>query len=251
MDARDILDHPVIGQRYFFPRREAPPAPWRVEVEGATLVGHRSRASIEPSHATLLHFHGNGEVVADWVDGFTPALNARGLDVALAEYRGYGGSSGSPMLATMLDDALATFDALGEDPARVVVYGRSVGSIFGLHVAAHRKVSGLVIESGIADVLERLDLRLDASELGVSRAELEAAARELLDQQKKLAAAACPLLVLHTRGDHMVDPSHAERFAEWGGERAELVLFDRGDHNSIHAYNGDAIVELVARFSRR
>ncbi len=247
MDARAILDHPIIGQRYFFPRRDAPRSRWEVDAAGETLVGHARRAG---GDAALLHFHGNGEVVADWEGPFVDALVDGGLDVFLAEYRGYGASSGAPQLASMLDDALASCDATGVDPSRTIVYGRSVGSIFALHVAAHRPVAGVVIESGIADVLERLDLRLDASELGVDREALVAAVGELLDHRAKVAASAAPLLALHARGDQLVPPSHAGRLAEWAGDRGELVLFDRGGHNDIHAYNGRAILERVLAFAQ-
>lgn len=247
MDARELLDHPIIGQRYFFPRREAPPSPWDVQVAGATLVGHREAPN---GGAALLHFHGNGEVAADWAMDFAPAIAKEGLDVYLAEYRGYGASTGSPMLATMLDDALATSDATGLDPSRLVVYGRSVGSIYALHVAAHRPVAGLVVESGIADVLERLDLRLEAGELGVHRDALVGAVGELLDHRAKLEAAGCPLLVMHARADHLVPVAHAERLAAWAPGPAELEIYERGDHNSIHHFNGDSIRERVLSFAR-
>jgi len=53
---------------------------------------------------------------------------------------------------------------------------------------------------------------------------------------------------MHTEGDHLVPPDHARQLAAWGGDRATLRLFERGDHNSIHAYNGAEIVDRVARF---
>lgn len=245
-DPREILDHPVISQRYFFPRRDAPPSPWTVEVPGATLVGHRGAPA---DGVGLLHFHGNGEVCGDWADGFAPALHAEGLDAWFAEYRGYGASSDVPKLGSMLDDALASCDATGRDPSELVVYGRSVGSIYALHVAANRPVKGLVIESGIADVHERLAMRMHPDELGATEAELRTALAASLDHEAKMRATTCPVLVLHAEADHLVPISHAERLATWAGERAELVRFDRGDHNSIHYFNGDAIVQRVADFA--
>lgn len=240
-----LLDHPVLADRYFFPRRVRPASgePWAVPVKDAELacarVGrHGGRA--------VLHFHGNGEVVADWVGGeFARALDAARIDGLFAEYRGYGASTGRPAMATMLDDALATVDAAGRAPEEIVVYGRSVGSLFALHVAAHRPVRALVLESGIADVHERLALRLRAAELGVSDAELAAELARLFDHRAKIAATRCPVLVLHTLHDGMVGREHAERLAAWAGPRGELVVFPEGDHNSIHAFNGEAIARRV------
>ena len=242
-----MLDHPIVSQRYFFPRTTPPPDPFRVHTGEVSLACHRVAAG---NARTLLHFHGNGEVVADWVGGFSAGVTAAGLDLLLAEYRGYGGSGGEPMLAAMLDDALALHDALGVPPEQVVVYGRSVGSIYALHVAASRPVAGLVLESGIADVHERLRLRVDPAELGTDEQGLRDAVAASFDHEAKMTAYAGPVLVLHARDDHLVDVSHGERLAGWAGARGTLRVFERGDHNSIHAYNGAEIVRLVGELAR-
>lgn len=242
----ELLDHPLIGQRYFFPRTAPLPDPTVVRVPGAEL--HCLHRPV-PGAPTVLHFHGNGEVVADWAGDWANAVRARGLGVFLAEYRGYGGSTGEPLLATMLDDALACARAAGP-PERLVVYGRSVGSLYALHVAAHLPVAALVLESGIADLLQRLEVRVHAAELGAAPDALRAALDRLFDHEAKLRTYAGPVLVLHARGDFMVTPDHAERLARWAGDRGRLVLFDRGDHNSIHAWNGAAILDAVVELAR-
>ena len=233
-----MLDHPVIAQRYFFPRRAPLREAFVVDVAGASLHCHRSE--IDPGRPWLLHFHGNGEVVADWLT-WVPSLHDAGYNVLLAEYRCYGGSTGEPALARMLDDALATFDALGTDD--VVVYGRSVGSLYALHVAAHRTVRALVLDSGIASVHQRLRIRLHPAELGTDEATFAAACQASFDHRDKLARVGAPVHILHTRHDHMVEVEHAHQLHAWSG--GQLVVFDHGDHNSIHAYNGSAITSLL------
>ncbi len=242
-----LLDHPIISQRYFFPRQQPLADPFIVRAGGAELHCHRS--AVHADAPTLLHFHGNGEVVFDWVSDFAPTLNAAGFNVCFAEYRGYGGSSGVPALAGMLDDAVAIADALDVEPGRMFVYGRSVGSIYALHVASQRPVAGLIIESGISNVLQRLAIRLDPDELGVTQAELEAAVAQVLDHEAKMRSYAGPVLVMHAEADHLVPVDHARDLASWAGDRGQLVVFDQGDHNSIHYYNGDAILAQLGRFA--
>lgn len=244
-----LLDHPVLSQRYFFPRPDRPAAPWHVETPDGTRLACIRFA--KHGKQTVLHFHGNGEVASDWAEDFAAGLDAAGIDLVLAEYRGYGGSTGTPMLETMLDDALAIADATGVRPEDLVVYGRSVGSLYALHVAAHRAVKALVLESGIADVHERLALRVSAEELGTTEAALRAAVTEAFDHRAKLARAACPVLVLHTKNDGMVERHHAEALAGWAGARAELVLYDQGNHNTIHAFNGRDILRRVTSYAVR
>lgn len=245
----DLLDHALLAERYFFPRPDRPAAgePWSVVVRDATLSG--ARVGRHGGRA-LLHFHGNGEVVADWVGDFARSFEAAGVDAFFAEYRGYGGSTGRPAMSAMLDDALAAFDATGRAPADVVVYGRSVGSLYALHVAAHRPVRALVLESGIADVYERIAHRVRAEELGVSSEDLRRAFHESFDHRAKMSATRCPVLVLHTVNDGMVEKQHAERLAEWAGPRATLVLFPLGNHNTIHALNSEEIVRRVIDLTR-
>lgn len=244
--AAKLLNHRIIGSRYFFPRPTSPAAPFIVDVPGARLACARYDGGHQK---TLLHFHGNGEVVADWQGEYPNQVDAAGFNLVLAEYRGYGGSTGVPELATALDDALAVADSLGST-AEIVVYGRSVGSLFALHVASSRDVAALVIESGIADVHERVRLRVDPIELGASEDELLHAVRLLFDHEAKTTQHNGPMLVVHTQHDGIVDTSHARRLAQWAGDRAELVIYPAGNHNNIHYYNGDDILARVSRFAK-
>lgn len=246
-----LLDHPRIGRSYFFPRRAPIPDPLWIDAGDARLACALHRAD-DPDALTIVHFHGNGEVVADWLDGFPEAVAASlGCHLLLAEYRGYGMSTGEPRLGRMLDDVEAVIRGAGAPPERLVLFGRSVGSIFAIEAAARfPQVAGLVLESGIADVLERLLLRLDAADLGATPAELAAAVAARLDHRAKLARYRGPTLVLHALFDDLVPCTHGERLAEWAAGPVVLKLLDRGGHNTILAENGrayfEALAELVA-----
>ena len=242
-----ILDHPLISGRYFFPRSEAPPAAYRVDVkvDGASLACAAYRPHSDAP--TVVVFHGNGEVVADYVEEFGIPLANAGLNAFFAEYRGYGGSTGEPSLVRMLHDVEAVMDAVGVPDEQLVIYGRSVGSIYAIEAAARRPgVRALVVESGISDPLSRILVRVQPWELGVTLDTLRDEAGRTLNHQAKLAKYPGPVLVLHAANDDMVLPSHARANAAWSS-RSELVLFERGDHNTIHAYNLDAIVASLVR----
>jgi len=249
-----LLDHPVLAARYFFPRPDRLPSRVRVdvEVEGATLCCARFPAP--PGGLVVLHFHGNGEAAADWADGFPSWLAARGHGLFLAEYRGYGGSTGEPLLGRLLSDAGALVAAAGAPPGRIVLFGRSVGSLLALEAAARFPgAAGLVLESAIADPLERLLLRVDPAELGVTEEDFAAGVSARLDHRAKIAAYGGPVLVLHAEHDGLVDVSHGRRLAAWAGARATLRTFPRGDHNSVLAENEaeylGALEEFLARLA--
>lgn len=232
----DLLNHPLISQRYFFPRRGFLSEPFMVEVEGAQLACYYHE--VDPQAKTLVHFHGNGEIVDDWLDGFVQAIAHAGLNCFLAEYRGYGRSTGEPQLGKMLEDVKATIAALQLPPEQLLIFGRSVGAIFALEaVRLFPDVAGLVIESGIADVRERLLLRVHPQELGVSLPEFDRAVDAHLNHQRKIAVYPGPLLVMHTRNDGLVSARHAEKLYQWAPGRKELKIFPHGNHNDIMFVN--------------
>jgi alpha-beta hydrolase superfamily lysophospholipase len=252
---RDLLDHPLLASRYLFPRRVPLGDPYFVAAaDGSSLLACH-RASPHPGAPTVLHFHGNGEVVADYVPHMANLLTSLGMNVVFAEYRGYGSSTGSPTVGALLDDAEAIWQALGEPPERVVVFGRSVGSIPAIELAArHPSLCGLVLESSIADPLERLRMRVSAEELGVSPNELASAVLARMDHRAKLARYQGPMLVLHAVHDTLVPCSHAGRNVSWGGaptKDKELILFPRGNHNTIFLENYDQYVAHLCRFIGR
>ncbi len=243
-----LLDHPLIAQRYFFPRPGPAFEAFAVAVDGAVLACHRHE--VDAAAPWVVQWHGNGEIVADYLPWWPQLLAARGYNSLLAEYRGYGSSTGAPALAVMLDDAERTLAALGVADERVVVFGRSVGSIYAVHVASRRPgLAGLVIESGIADPLQRILLRVTPAEIGASAQELAAAAGDQLDHRRKLAAWPGPTLVLHTRDDGIVDLDHGQRLHDWAaGERKRLVVFEEGNHNTIFAANHAAYLDALFQF---
>lgn len=235
----EILDHAVISARYFFPRRAPVPGPGAVEVtaaSGDTLGCYHD--VLEGADRTVVHFHGNGEVVADNL-ALLPAFREMGASTFLAEYRGYGASTGVPALGGMLDDVAAVREAVGRPDDEVVVFGRSVGSIYAIEYAARfPEVAGLVIESGIADVHQRLEIRMDPEELGTDDAGLRAAVAARLDHQAKLGAYKGPTLFLHTEHDELVGVEHARQNHAWSAsEDKRLVVFEAGGHNDILYWN--------------
>ena len=176
-------------------------------------------------------------------------IQSMGFEVFLAEYRGYGASAGEPLLGEMLGDLDAIREAVGSSDSDIVVFGRSVGSIFAIEwVDRFPDTRALVIESGINDVHERLALRVTPRELGCAKEALLEACQLRCDHDAKLQRYQGPSLFLHATGDHMVSISHAERNAAAAGERARLVAFAQGDHNSIMACNTEAYFSELAGF---
>ena len=251
MWAHPILDQELISKRYFVPRPATHRDFFPVPSEAGTLACWRSASP--GTRPVLLHFHGNGEVVGDYLPDFAALLESWGWDLLLAEYRGYGNSDGRPALAGMLRDIPALIKASGVPPENIVAFGRSVGSIYAIETAARfPNLAGLVLESGIADVGQRIRLRVTPEELDCTEEELTRALREHLDHEAKLQRYEGPALLLHAEQDHLVSIEHAEQNYAWlqssnHDKATRLVRLPYGDHNSImYANQREYLRELSA-----
>lgn len=142
------------------------PAAEQIEVigydssDGVYLEGWLRRATstgCAPAPMVVV-LHGNF-TDKTWGVPLARELNARGLDVFLAEYRGFGGSPGSPSEAGLIDDGVAAVAAArsaSTDPGQApVVLGLSLGTGVAAGVALREPVGGLILVApytSIADV---------------------------------------------------------------------------------------------------
>jgi fermentation-respiration switch protein FrsA (DUF1100 family) len=243
-----ILDQQAISGCYLFPQPRSVKAPFMVQVTGAKLACYRK--IIDPAHLTVVHFHGNGEAVADYVPWMVDELATIGVNSLFVEYRQYGGSTGMAQLVAMLGDGEAVIGAAGIAPERAIVFGRSIGSLYAIELV-HRQptIAGLVLESGIADPSERFLAYAELSGTGVTEAEVAAEARQEFNHKRKLSGYNNPLLVMHTEHDGLIDISHAERNYKWAASSQKMLLrFPFGDHNSIMGRNRDEYFSALRGF---
>ena len=97
----------------------------------------------------VLRFYGNADRADRWVAAETGMWNERAVEVWGMNYPGFGGSTGPARLAKLGPAALTAFDELqktaGQHP--IIVFGASLGTTTALHIAAHRKIAGLILHN--------------------------------------------------------------------------------------------------------
>lgn len=118
-------------------------------VDGAELV-ISVRAHEGPN--AIVYFGGNGENVTYNLPSFSEAFPEHAL--YLMNYRGYGGSSGSPSEAAISQDALALFDYVHARHPNVILMGRSLGSGVAIRLASQRPATRLVLITPYASIAE-------------------------------------------------------------------------------------------------
>lgn len=239
------IDHPAVNAAIFFPRPAADlPAPRGSEDLSITVAdGIRVAARYHPSdlsHPTILHFHGNGEIVSDY-DDIARVFHSVGASLVSADYRGYGRSTGTPSARGLIEDAPIILDrvmALLTERGHtgpLVVMGRSLGSAPAIELASTRDkdIAGLIVESGFAQTPPLLAL------FGISLESLGLPDMSGMDNEDKMAKVEMPVLVLHAEGDNLLPPWNGERIYERAASQEKhLVMIPNADHNTIMAFGG-------------
>ena len=232
-----LLDRAGVASTMFYPQRDhsSPPSGAEdhlIEVEPGVSVAARLYIA-DAARPTVLYFHGNGEVAGDH-DGIAPLYHDIGLNLFVAEFRGYGKSTGHPTVQALVADAHPvaayfheTLDRRGFAPERFIM-GRSLGAHPALEIAANAPegFAGLVIESGAGNLrrmLERVGL-LD-TELG---GELAAA------HEAKLRSIRLPTLVIHGEYDELISLSAAELLCDLlEGAEPRMEVIPGAGHNDL------------------
>lgn len=205
-----------------------------IPVEENVVVGaHFHRAG--PDFPVILFFHGNGEIVEDYLDLAMIYLQL-GFNFFPADYRGYGRSTGNPTVTAMLRDAHVIFEYVRGWMKEqgyggpLIVMGRSLGSASALELASSytEKIDGLIIESGFAytqSILRILGIHMDA--IGIRE---EDGFRNL----DKMRTFGKPTLVIHAERDQILPFADGEALFEAcpAADKAFLKI-PRANHNDI------------------
>lgn len=178
----------------------------------------------------VLFFHGNGEVLAWRVPRFR-AITADGTGLVALSFRGYGGSSGKPSEAGLLNDGAAayTFAAAHYAPERIVPWGYSLGSGVAVAIAANQPVGKLILESpytSVVDIAASLFWYMPVRWL----------MRDTFRSDERIASVKVPLLLMHGEKDTVVPERLGRRLFDLAPGPKRFVPFPLGTHVNLDDY---------------
>lgn len=193
--------------------------------DGVAVTGALCTSDV-PNAPVAVYFHGNGESAAQnlWL---APVLNREGIDVFLAEYRGYGGNAGSPSEEGLYADAegaLAWLAAQGYGPERVVVIGRSIGTGVAVEMAHRGRGRGLIVVSPFTRIVDLAQLMVGS--LGTQFV------WDKFESIAKMPTLRVPVVVLHGTEDELIPYEMGVAIAKAAPD-AKLVPIDGGSHNEL------------------
>jgi dipeptidyl aminopeptidase/acylaminoacyl peptidase len=201
----------------------------------------------------VLHVHGNAGNISHH-EAYSSFLPREGIGVLIFDYRSYGRSERSPRRINRSDlvvDTDAALDLLlarpDVDPARVGIYGVSLGAVIGLAVAAERpEVTAVVELSGFASWKG-----IGRSHAGPIGGWLFRSGYDAVDSVARLDDR--PLLIVHGDLDDVVPVSHAHEIGEaaiGAGVGVESHISAGTGHNDLLWEDTEAQIRIVS-FLRR
>ena len=181
----------------------------------------------------VLRFYGNADRADRWVAEEAEMWNNRAMEVWGMNYPGFGGSTGPARLARLGPAALAAFDAAknsaGDRP--VIVFGASLGTTTALHIAAQRKVEGLILHNPVA--LRQIILRqFGWWNLWLFAGPMAQKIPRDLDSVANAKAGRAPAIFLLAEKDEIIAPKFQRLVVDaYAGEK-RVIQLSGADHNS-------------------
>jgi len=246
MDTKLFIDDPRISNVVFYPRSTSIPSnlPQNIKVlkfqiDKDVLIGGYFFIK-DNNLPSILLFHGNGEVALEY-QYFADLFFDCGVNLAVADFRGYGHSTGSPFYSSLIKDALPIYKEfekwIDEHNFKdsLFVQGRSLGSVCASEIGSHNpeRIKGFIFESGFGSVYNMM-VRL----FGVRGPEITPEALSAFSNDTKLKQFQRATLIIHGTMDWIIPNSEARVIYESIPENVEkkLVMIEGAGHNNIFSF---------------
>jgi alpha-beta hydrolase superfamily lysophospholipase len=253
----EALDRPEILQFIFYPRQDFFEKSAASDVmAGSIPVDEDVSISYsfyfrDKKYPNILFFHGNGEIASDY-EPIGSIYNQIGLNLFVADYRGYGSSGGTPTLTNMIKDANPIFEGfkrvLKEKvfSGNLFIMGRSLGSASAIELASHyqSQLTGLIIESGFTNVFNLFKyLGFPLKSLGV---DVPGTPYSI----KLIREISLPTLIIHGEYDQIVPVEEGKALYETIAAKDKRLLIIPGvDHNTIFMGGMEQYIRALKDFT--
>lgn len=219
--------------------------------DGTRLTGwfipSTTGSSARGAKGTVVHFHGNAQnMSAHWE--FVAWLPARGYNVFVFDYRGYGASGGKPDIRGVFEDSSAALEHVRSrtdiDRERLLVLGQSLGganAIAAVGAGNRAGIRALAIDSTFYSYTAIANDKLPGA--GILLDDAYSAERHVA------ALAPLPLLLLHGTADRVIPYTHSQRLLAKARGPKSLISIPDGTHlDALTTRHGERYREALLRF---
>ena len=243
---KSFIDNPAVSNIVFYPRKDPIPSNLasnvkilQFQIDKNLIIGGYFYLN-DINLPTILLFHGNGEIAADY-QYFLDFFFDCGVNLAVVDFRGYGFSTGDPIYSSLISDALPIYNKfyewINDNGARdsIFILGRSLGSACASEIGANNpnSLKGIIFESGFASVYNMMTRLFRVSGPGITLESLREFSNDIRILRFKK-----PTLVIHGTQDWIIPYNEGKLIYECIPEGVEkkLVLIEGAGHNNIFSF---------------
>jgi uncharacterized protein len=187
----------------------------------------------------ILYLHGNGGALRYRVERFHRLIK-EGLGLVAVEYRGYGGSEGSPSEAGLFADVEAAyaFAAGRYRPDQLVLWGESLGTGLAVYLAADKPVGRVILEAPFTSTAAVAARRYWFMPVRLLM-------KDQFRSDERITHVTAPVLILHGLNDRVVPYAMGEQMFDLAKGNKHIVRFLDGGHEDLDQYGA---LHAVGRF---
>jgi pimeloyl-ACP methyl ester carboxylesterase len=179
----------------------------------------------------VIYLHGNRRNVS-WYADRVPFFTARGYEVWMPDYPGFGKSTGSLEESLLYEYAKQTYlmARAASAPDSIWVYGRSMGTGVAAWLVSKVVVKGLVLETPYRSIPSLVSTWMPIWPT-------QRLSKFLLPVEEYLSGVAVPVTLLHGTKDRVIPISHAEGLQSVLKPGDRFVSIAGAGHNDLPAYD--------------
>jgi abhydrolase domain-containing protein 17 len=205
---------------------------------GTKIACVRRSPAQEGNGPVILYSHGNGEDLGHLIP-FLEETSERGFEIVAYDYPGYGVSEGKPSESGCYEAIDATYqyliNELNIEPARIIVWGRSLGSGPSCYLASRVTIGGLILETPFLSAFRTVT-------------EIPVLPWDRFRNTKRLESISCPSLVVHGEMDEVVPFRHGKKLYEGLPEPKSFLEIENASHNDFREIGGSKYESAISDF---
>lgn len=189
----------------------------------------------------IIYFGGNAEDVSSNFGAFAKALPRHAI--YLVNYRGYGGSTGSPSEGALFADALAVYDLVHQNHPNISLVGRSLGSGVAAYLASTRKVERLVLVTPYDSIENVAKKRFPIFPISLLL-------KDKFNSSARVPSIGAKTLVILAENDEIIPRESSDALiAEFPSDQVIVKVIHEATHNSVGS--SPVYAELIGGFCER